>query len=371
MELDLTEIYYKVNPKIDNDFIENRISGIQKYLDESISDIAIINLIHLYFQMDIIDEDCYSIFIDSFREYDQAFSRRKKEEISLLAGYALTKLINVKEVTFKIILPFITASFLIKETPHPEISSFILQTFKDSARKNRSMPLKDQQNISIDFSDIRKYISEVSAEETAVEGEEPIDYEWGDDNWQSINMKLVDKIENLFSSLNNEIINKEEKQLIYYEDSQILWWLTGEYSRDHEKHFSKLTKESIPITIGKELSDLVSIMPGPYAAQSVLHRLLKSIIEAPDEVLSLYDAVNGLDKDWKHELTKDFSPSQFGNITPIFHAIYSSLQVSNGANWKEVFNNHSIRKIDKIKYSYLDFSNQFYLECLSRRAMAE
>ena len=57
-------------------------------------------------------------------------------------------------------------------------------------------------------------------------------------------------------------------QRLRQEESDILWWLFGEYSRDLEQHISELSLSASCIIVGKELADLILVFPGPIPAKT-------------------------------------------------------------------------------------------------------
>jgi len=60
------------------------------------------------------------------------------------------------------------------------------------------------------------------------------------------------------------------------EETNILWWIFGEASRDSNVAWAKVGLNQTVIMAGKELSDLTKILPGSSSSSALLDRVLKS-----------------------------------------------------------------------------------------------
>lgn len=58
------------------------------------------------------------------------------------------------------------------------------------------------------------------------------------------------------------------------EESNILWWLFGDTSRDSGKAFSSQSVDNLAFVAGKELSDLTRVAPGAVSVPAILARVL-------------------------------------------------------------------------------------------------
>lgn len=60
---------------------------------------------------------------------------------------------------------------------------------------------------------------------------------------------------------------------ILQEDSDILSWITGSWSKELEKPLTKgILPKDIALLLAKELADFVQVIPGPYAFEAFLKR---------------------------------------------------------------------------------------------------
>ena len=59
---------------------------------------------------------------------------------------------------------------------------------------------------------------------------------------------------------------------IVAEETNMLWWLFSEHSRDGLKKWSELSVPAVSIMAGKELCDLTRVLPGPAAAMALFSK---------------------------------------------------------------------------------------------------
>lgn len=103
-------------------------------------------------------------------------------------------------------------------------------------------------------------------------------------------VQLGAPLENVLKSLNDTInkvaagteatvaaLEKNEKLLL--EESNIVWWIFGERSRINGERFSDLDPALCALLAGKELADLVKLLPGPIAAPAYLDRVIRNVDE--------------------------------------------------------------------------------------------
>lgn len=83
------------------------------------------------------------------------------------------------------------------------------------------------------------------------------------------------------------------------EESEILWWIFGGYSRDLERPFSELEIPARCLVAAKELADLIDVLPGPVAAAAMLDRILRGPNpEANLSDVTLAQAIQGTPAEW-------------------------------------------------------------------------
>jgi hypothetical protein len=98
---------------------------------------------------------------------------------------------------------------------------------------------------------------------------------------------------------------------VLLEESNIVWWVFGQHSRDTEQRFADLPSGFAAILAGKELADLTRIVPGPKAAPAYLDKQLDAHRK---EKLKLVELMAKVDVDWLKRLPTN---TEFLDMTPI------------------------------------------------------
>src|SRR5208337_62370 len=86
---------------------------------------------------------------------------------------------------------------------------------------------------------------------------------------------------------------------IVSEESNMLWWLISETSRDVNQRWSEMPLGMACVLTGKELADLTRIVPGPVAARAFLDRAIRSGRDKVAPSISVTDVVNDTAKTWR------------------------------------------------------------------------
>lgn len=116
------------------------------------------------------------------------------------------------------------------------------------------------------------------------------------------------------------------------EESNVLWWIFGESSRDTGARWSDYSVAQAAIISGKELADLTRVMPGPAASGALLDRVVKFANAKPPAQITLKEAIAELPADWRQGLVKNF-PAALLRVCPISHSIKISVDMVNGDAW--------------------------------------
>jgi len=117
------------------------------------------------------------------------------------------------------------------------------------------------------------------------------------------------------------------------EESNMLWWLFSNYSRDEQKHWSDVPFAAIPIIAAKELAELTFVVPGPVAARAFLGRVIHGAKSKPPTTVSIADAINGLSVEWRERYTSGNCPPVVDSLMPITSGMKLSLTAPEDNNW--------------------------------------
>lgn len=324
------------------DFVEKRNEGINYYVDEVIDRKTILELIRLFFGYDC-EEEVLEKFVDAFYQYDDTFADDQINEIRVLAGIVLYKLVieNGCEDSIAIEICMHGYVFLGIEPVVKEICDTILNDYIEKTSEIRE-----------DLSFEPKKVVGLSKEvKFSVEEDETENFDVGvTKNLDS----LVKKVKELVTNINTLYKECSQRDKVLYEESQILWWLISEYSDDEGKQYCELDMCQAAILAGKDLASKILLLPGPYAAKSVLNKVLATFHEK--DTIDLQEYINACNDIVIKQLLEGHEIT-----TPILFALQAKLKCGE-AGWKKSFENN-FSNIGK-KYSALEIAYQMYLECL-------
>lgn len=110
------------------------------------------------------------------------------------------------------------------------------------------------------------------------------------------------------------------------EESDILWWLFGERSRDLEVPFSELKNPSGCIIGAKEIADLTRILPGPFGVEAYLHKMLSLAHTKLDGTVTLSDAVVACPLEWQRQFVALAGLGSVVDLCPVHLAVQKSVE---------------------------------------------
>ncbi|MGF6513026.1 hypothetical protein ABH912_000492 [Pseudomonas sp. BT76 TE3572] len=134
-----------------------------------------------------------------------------------------------------------------------------------------------------------------------------------------------------FSSLAKQqtqaIIATEHFIRVQDEELQMLWWLTGQRSKDYNCAFDTLPVDAQPFVFASELANATEFLPGPPSVNAILSRAgLKE-----RKKIALTAAVNAPTPQWLQGMVEEIDPSPVS--TPIHYAIKRQLEIGAGDAW--------------------------------------
>jgi hypothetical protein len=129
-------------------------------------------------------------------------------------------------------------------------------------------------------------------------------------------------------------LREMQRQLdLVREESNMLWWLFGNSSRDEKKHWSSIAFPSVPIIAAKELADLTTVIPGPIASRAFLERVIQTAKTKPPATISIADAINALSPEWRERYTNANCPAGIDTLMPITTGMKLSLTAPENNDW--------------------------------------
>jgi hypothetical protein len=181
-------------------------------------------------------------------------------------------------------------------------------------------------------------------------------------------LSLLTAINNLATVTSAAIDALKLQQQLRQEETDILWWMTAEYSRDLDRRLAEVKLPAAALVAGKELADFVSI-PGPLPAKSFLDRVLstcgtKSAHHKPSELKA---AVNALSKEWRTGIAKEAGFARVKDLCPVLGAVGASLATEGADEWVPVYRKAYQREAN-LQLSGVELAYQVYREWLLVRS---
>lgn len=147
------------------------------------------------------------------------------------------------------------------------------------------------------------------------------------------------------------------------EESNVLWWVFGESSRDTNQRWSECSVPQTALMAGKELADLTRVPPGPAAAAALLDRVVKHAKSKPPAQVIVMDAIAGVPLDWRKNFAQAHCPAALENLRPVSRGIQMSVDLADGAAWVQALpSSTKIQRGGKIAPHLLAY--QVFVECL-------
>jgi hypothetical protein len=181
--------------------------------------------------------------------------------------------------------------------------------------------------------------------------------------------ELVD-IEEVSKPLVNKLRQMRRELAMVSEETNMLWWLFSEHSRDSEERWSNFKFAAVPLMAGKELADLTSLMPGPVAARAFLDRVTRSAKAKPPETVSISEAISSTSLEWRERYLAKYYVAALERLSPITFGIKMSVSSAQDNAWVPAFvQGAQIVGDAKIKPYILAY--QLFLEALLSRCWKE
>ena len=343
--------------------LQKRWQGIEGYCKNDIGSHDVLELTRLFFQKPVGVEFRKS-FVNAFYEIDNAFPEKNNLELSVLAGATIVyALENYDKIDNLAVLAMLSASFNKRSITVPSILTEIKDTFVCMTAKIRES-MEDNFNFQSSVPSHKKMIEKFNAakENPALWSATEIG-----EGFSAYAIALNKHLTEIRKFAQESLL----KQSILQEDSQILWWMTGEFSRDMQKPFRSFKPSEVCVIIGKELADLVKILPGPYASNAVLYKVLSVFPENETENITFSTAINKLGKIWRQRTIEAYPAKITKEITPLLSAISGSLDVDGATEWKPAYKKLTGFDASNIKMSASKLAYQMYLECLVIKSMKD
>lgn len=315
----------KIEPTADQ--LERRWKAIEAFAKPRKGRIEkAVELNRLFFLIPTADPEFTTSFREAFQSADQAFPMRGNDfELRLLAGATLASMIDQGTSDERNMTALASlASWcqgLREDLPFgdlPRIAETHLLSEASRLRGATEPPAVKPTTLNID--------EKVSAIQTALsQGQVPPAADPLSQVLTDITTSASATGKSADAILNWLIRNLRLQQ----EETNILWWLFSESSRDLDQPFSGLPGPFASLVAGVEIADMVLVVPGPVAIRAFVHRALKNANPEMPEKGTIREAVSDAPASWIGSIAGR-SSRDFEDILPIHSAIRASAE-SDGA----------------------------------------
>jgi len=159
---------------------------------------------------------------------------------------------------------------------------------------------------------------------------------------------------------------QEQQQSLYREESNILWWLFAEQSRDLRQPLAQLKSPAVALVASKEMADLTVTVPGPFSARAFLAKALR-LAQKPSKDVTLAAAIAACPAEWNKVAVGHADFTKLDDLCPVSVALRKFVEVDGADTWTNAFKGATgltaTEKLDPV-----DLAEQAYEEWLLARA---
>jgi GTPase-associated system helical domain len=131
-----------------------------------------------------------------------------------------------------------------------------------------------------------------------------------------------------------EAVSEQARRLqLYREEVNVLWWLFAEHSRDTGHRMASLPLPAACLVAGKELADLIEVLPGPLAAAGLLDRMLRAVERELRPTTTLHEAINTAPREWRAGWVASTDGERVEDLCPVLCSVRRSLETSGPDDW--------------------------------------
>jgi hypothetical protein len=351
MNKNFNEWYLEAGMSLRDEQLKSRWAGVEKKSKKVTAD-DIINLIKVFYDIRV-DESFKDLFAGEFIEFDTAFSRKSERELALLAGAVLVQIAENNSESYSFAELLVSAASFGNRKPavagiYQEIERVM---FEDMIRIRENSINEEQPSQTSSKSVIK-------ALENSSNG-------WAPEVATAV-INYVKSIDASIKKLNEATITIRKSEEVYFEDSQLLWWLTAGWSRDLKYAYKSIDKQAACLIIGKEAAELVKVFPGPYPIKGVLNKMIENCKKA-DENWDFVDVIYAVDSEWKRQYNKAYQARDILDLLPISAALARSENTETKDEWITKYAREVCVSVSEMKHSPLEFALQMYFEVLTQK----
>jgi len=364
--------YRLVDLKPDAETLTNRWHIINEYRKEASTE-QWLDVIRIFLGADLSAVRTSGQFAQLFKAADPLFSLANDIELRVLAGAALIHRLSVPAPDADTVALGLASAYFAGRGPQgtfPGAVEQALQYLQDEGlRVREESDALAQVKLSASLKDFKKIdLPDITATQTwaALESHFRTVVEWNNEL-----LTVLRRLQSSFSSAVEAFKKTTSSGTIgaLKEESNILWWLFSERSRDLQTPFAEIGFPGGILLVSKEVADLTALLPGPASIGSVLGKALANCGATPEKV-RLKDAVNAAPRDWREQWMSSLDSSTVEDLTPIIRSIRLSLSTGEPETWTPAYDKSGGLKA-KLTLAPLDLATQLYTESLLVRSILQ
>jgi hypothetical protein len=340
-----------------------RWQGVEAF-SQQVDGSKALDLVRLIFSKAPKSSDFNSAFRAAFKDVDDSFAMRANElEMEVLAGATIANLLESDDTKVADIVALaVVCSDLQGLRVKPTLDEMIELAYKHLHRRS---------------DELRTQLITPSIKPLKVKSPDLLDGDTapatGALTWpmmQPVIEKLGKLPDKLVVQINEAFEQLSAQILLQQEESNMLWWLFSEHSRDLKISVSKVGFPAAALVAGKELADLTLVLPGPVAAEAFLDKFLQGILKnRKQSETTVRKAVTARTiKEWKRQATENLNLDELDDLCLIHFAIRQSAEAQNDSEWVAAYEKRAGVAIDS-NISTAQLALQVYRERLLINAM--
>ena len=367
---DFADWYRIVHLVPNSEHLDKRWQGIEQIVAKFTSE-QMLNVVRLV-QPDLTSFSKSEAIIQAFVEADSTFPKRGNEtELQVLGASAIIALLTLKQPDCK--KDAVALAMVCSRYAETRQLPLIEEAYKSAVKHLRAEGEQVRKLYKLSSVEA-KAIAAISVKKLQL-AREALTAEESAENIIALNTVLVEDINGVRTTLSQALKEVTENQKlinsnyqIVNEETEVLWWLMGEWSRELDCPYTELSPHQACLYVGKELADITQLLPGPSSAKHLMNKMLQICRDREQTTTTLQQVVNATPLTWRTSCLQAYSPSVATNTCPILLAIQKSLDTDGDEDWLPVYQKSSRLDATAI-ISPFALAWQMYLECLLVRTL--
>lgn len=299
-------------------------------------------------------------FLTAFQEQDPAFPQRNDLELQVLAGASLVACVQSVGEGGEGLRTAVLASAAVEASSLRAAEPRLDEVSREILARVHAIAIEQRRRKSFDRSAI------IGKADAAAEAMKQVA---AAADWNQLKNAVTPVLQALLDAVRGaerELGDAAHNLRCADEETNILWWVEGGFSRDINKSWSSL-KEAAAIIAGAELADLTDVALGPSNAAALLDRVVSESKGKGKEV-ALAAYVNALPDEWARGRAAKADDRAL-DLTPLTLAVVHRGK-SDSASWQQYFDASSGMK-SSIQLTAARVVRQAYVEAILLRALAD